>query len=140
MNCFAFPMIEGGKGDPSLVVGGVNAGYAIAAGCKHPSAAVALVTELTGAAAAEAWAKTGRIPALAPERARELLPPESHAIADVLGRARAIQLYYDQALPPELGEVHKTTTQGLFAGTKTPAEAARLMEQKARAMEKREAP
>jgi len=140
MGCFPFPTVPGGKGEASLVLGGVNAGYAIARGCRHPDAAVALVTELTGAAAAEAWARTGRIPALAPERARALLPPESQAIADVLGRARAIQLYYDQALPPELGEVHKTTTQGLFAGTKTPAEAARLMEQKARAMAEREAP
>jgi raffinose/stachyose/melibiose transport system substrate-binding protein len=69
-----------------------------------------------------------------------MLPPESRGVAEILGRAKAIQLYYDQALPPELGEVHKTTTQGLLGGTKTPEEAARLMEEKAREVARRGAP
>ena len=140
LDCFAFPTLEGGEGDPSLVLGGVNAGYAVASTCPHPDEAVALVKELTSLDTARAWSKTGRIPALRAELVKPMLPPESRGVAEVLGRAEAIQLYYDQALPPELGEVHKTTTQGLLGGTKTPEEAARLMEEETREMARRGAP
>lgn len=34
-----------------------------------------------------------------------------------------VQLWYDQYLPPEVGEVHKNTSQEIFGLTKTPAEA-----------------
>ncbi len=131
MGCFPFPALAEGKGDPTAVVGGVNAAYAVAARCKHPAEAAALLLDLTSVRTAEAWAKTGRIPALKTEIAAPLLPPETREVAAILGAAKSIQLYYDQALPPDMAVLHKSTTQGLFAGTKTPEEAARLMEQKA---------
>jgi len=137
MGCFAFPKVEGGKGDPSLVLGGVNAGYAISARCGYPDGAVALVRELTSLGAAREWATTGRIPALATKLVEPMLPPETREVATILGKASGLQLYYDQALPPELGAVHKTTTQGILGGTKTPEEAARLMEEAARAIAER---
>ena len=37
--------------------------------------------------------------------------------------ASNVQLWYDQYLPPEVGEVHKTSCQEIFGLTKTPAEA-----------------
>ena len=49
-----------------------------------------------------------------------------------LENAGYMQLYYDQFLPPELGELHKDTTQAIFGGTMTPLEAARAMEAKAK--------
>lgn len=140
MSCFAFPEVEGGEGDKELVLGGVNAGYAVSSACEHPDEAVALIRELTSLETAKAWARTGRIPALGADLARPMLPPETREVAGVLGRAKAIQLYYDQALPPELGELHKTTTQGILGGTRTPEEAARLMEEKARAISERAFP
>jgi raffinose/stachyose/melibiose transport system substrate-binding protein len=120
------------------VVGGVNAGYAVSSKCASPDLAVRLVLELTSVRTARAWAGTGRIPALRKKLVAEFLTPETRDPAAVLESASAIQLYYDQALSPELAEVHKSTTEGLFAGTKTPEEAARTMEEKARAIAARE--
>lgn len=134
MGCFAFPEVVGGRGDKSLVLGGVNAGYAVSSQCRHPDEAVALIRELTSVETAREWAKTGRIPALRTDLVQAMLPSETREVAAVLGRAEAIQLYYDQALPPELAELHKTTTQGVLGGTTTPEDAARLMEEKARAL------
>ena len=129
MGCFAFPVVEGGEGDPFQVLGGVNAGYAVSSKCPHPQEAAALLIELTSLETCRLWAaETGRIPALALSgEAVTLLPPETREVAALLGNARGIQLYYDQALPRDLADLHKTTTQGIFAGTKTPVEAARLM-------------
>jgi raffinose/stachyose/melibiose transport system substrate-binding protein len=136
LGCFAFPAVEGGSGDASMVLGGVNAAYAASAKAE-PAGAAALLTELTSARTAAEWAKTGRIPALRTELVAPLLPAETREVAAILGAARAIQLYYDQALPPELAQLHKSSTQGIFAGSKTPEEAARLMEEKARAIAER---
>jgi raffinose/stachyose/melibiose transport system substrate-binding protein len=132
MACFAFPAVEGGRGDASLVLGGVNAAYAVSARCAQPIVAGRLLKELVSDETARAWAKTGRIPALRSKLVAPLLPPETRGVAEILGAASAIQLYYDQALSPELAQLHKSTTQGLFAGTKTPEKAARLMEEKAK--------
>ncbi len=134
MGCFAFPALEGSTVDQSLVVGGVNAAYAVSAKCKHPELAARLLLELTSTKTAQAWAGTGRIPALKTSHVEKFLKPEARDVAAVFERAAAIQLYYDQALSPELAQLHKSTTQGLFAGTKTPEEAARLMEEKAAAI------
>ncbi len=134
MGCFAFPKIEDSPADQSLVVGGVNAGYAVSSRCRHPDLAVKLLRELTSTRTAQAWAATGRIPALKMNLVEKFLTPETKDPAAVLEKASAIQLYYDQALTPELAQLHKSSTQGLFAGTKTPEQAARLMEAKAKAI------
>jgi len=134
MGCFAFPQAGGSAADQSLVVGGVNAAYAVSSRCAHPDLAVKLVLELTSVESARRWAATGRIPALRKSLVEKFLAPETKDPAAVLAGASGIQLYYDQALSPELAQLHKSTTQGLFAGTKTPAEAARLMEAKARSI------
>ncbi|MHC5058118.1 MAG: extracellular solute-binding protein [Planctomycetota bacterium] len=131
MGCFAFPKVSEYYA-ATEVLGGMNAGYAVSSKCAHPDEAVALVRELTSLESARAWAATGRIPALTAELAAPMLPPETRGAAEILGKAHRIQLYYDQALPPELAELHKTTTQGILGGTTSPEEAARLMEDAAR--------
>ena len=131
MGCFAYPAIEQRDVDATAVLGGMNAGYAVSSKCAQSDAAVALVRELTSLTSARAWAETGRIPALTADLAVPMLPPETRDAAAILGKASAIQLYYDQALPPELAELHKTTTQGILGGTTSPEEAAQLMEEAA---------
>ncbi|MHC4252291.1 MAG: extracellular solute-binding protein [Planctomycetota bacterium] len=130
MGCFAFPKVVGWHAGTE-VLGGMNAGYAVSSKCAHPDEAVALLRELTSLESARAWAKTGRIPALTADLAVPMLPPETRDAAAILGRAHRIQLYFDQALPPELAEIHKTTTQGILGRTTRPEEAARLMEEAA---------
>ncbi len=50
----------------------------------------------------------------------------------IASNAKHVQIYYDQFLPPELGELHKDTTQAIFGKTMTPEEAAKKMEAKAK--------
>ena len=58
--------------------------------------------------------------------------PFGQRFTEFLQQAGNMQTYYDQTLPPELGELHKDTTQALFGLDMTPEEAARLMEEKAK--------
>lgn len=52
-------------------------------------------------------------------------------IIDLIGNAQSVQLWYDQYLPPELGEVHKDTMQALFGMEVTPEQAATQHEEAA---------
>ena len=49
---------------------------------------------------------------------------------EITENATHIQMPYDQTLAPELGELHKDTTQALFGLDMTPEEAAKQMEEK----------
>lgn len=44
------------------------------------------------------------------------------------GAAKYYQLYYDQYLPPAVGQVVNDSTQALFAGTSSPEEVAQAIE------------
>jgi len=129
MKCIAFPAVESGQGESATVVGGVNCGFAVSRSCENPDRAVTLLRFLTDAQVGEEWCRIGRIPALrVREEALAELPVPTRAALDLLQAAKTIQPYYDQHLPPRLAEEHKKTTQEIFAGTLTPAEAAERME------------
>jgi len=139
MDCFPFPVVEGGEGDPSVVVGGTNTAYAIASTCKHIDLAVELVKELTSEEFAAEWVKkAGRIPAIKGAVKEDEVPPQTFKAFQILSSASAIQLYYDQYLPPELGERHKETTKLLFARRMTPEDAAARMEATAKEIRSRQ--
>jgi raffinose/stachyose/melibiose transport system substrate-binding protein len=121
MGAFPFPIV-GGR-DDNVVVGGVNAGYAVWSKTHHPQAAARLVRELAGKQAAQAWALTGRIPART-DVDLSVLPKPTQALLPILRQARKIQLYYDQYLPPQLKDEHLRTTAAIFDATMTPQEAA----------------
>jgi raffinose/stachyose/melibiose transport system substrate-binding protein len=133
LHCLPFPAAPNGRGDPATVVGGVNCGFAVSAACRVPDTAVALLRVLTDAETVQAWCGAGRIPALqADESALAQLPAPTRKALDHLVASPALQPYYDQYLPPRLAEMHKKTTQELIAGTLTPEQAARRMEECAR--------
>ena len=137
MKCFPFPSVDSGKGDPAIMVGGVNCAFAVSATCKRPEKAIELLRLLTAEEVGQSWCKIGRIPALrVREDAVAQLPAPTRAARGLLEAAKTIQPYYDQYLPPRLAEEHKKTTQGLFARTLTPAEAAERMEKCARELER----
>lgn len=133
IDCFAFPEVPGGKGDPKIVVGGINSAYAVSAAATYPRDAMALLKELTSDLTEQQWGETGRVPALRPELAEGMVSTAAYPAARLLYQAPQIQLYYDQALNSELSELHKDTTQSIIAGTQTPEVAAREMEQAATA-------
>jgi raffinose/stachyose/melibiose transport system substrate-binding protein len=49
------------------------------------------------------------------------------------GEAKYYQLYYDQYLPPAVGQAVNDATQGLFAGTSSPEDVAKTIEDAAAA-------
>ncbi len=102
----------------------------MAATTKHPEEALALLRYITDEQTAAEWTKaTGRLPAV---NGTPIDDPMAADLMAYLENAGYMQLYYDQFLPPELGELHKDTTQAIFGGTMTPLEAAQAMEAKAK--------
>jgi raffinose/stachyose/melibiose transport system substrate-binding protein len=126
---FLFPAIEGGKGDPSSLVGGTHI-YSVASKSKNKKEAVALLKYISDQAYGQDWVdKAGN---LAPVKGLVIREPLMKKMADLMARAKHIQAFYDQFLPPSLGELHKDTTQALYGLSMTPEEAAAKMEAKAK--------
>lgn len=124
---FPFPAVEGGKGDPSDVVGTVGDNfYSISSTCKNPAEAFKLIQYLIDDESVKARGAAGRIP---PVKGFTTDDPQLQEIIDLIGKAKSVQLWYDQYLPPELGEVHKDTIQALFGLQVTPEEAAKTQEE-----------
>ena len=122
---FPFPMVEGGKGDPADAVGGGN-GFAI--GKNASPEAIDFVKFMTSAENQAALAKIGVKGGEA-----GLSDPQMITVQKTFAAAQYFQLYYDQALPAAMGSVVNDSTQGIFAGTLTPEQAAQAIEDSAAA-------
>jgi raffinose/stachyose/melibiose transport system substrate-binding protein len=126
---FPFPAIEGGKGDPTSVVGTVGDNfYSISSACANPDLAFKLIEYMMDDTTNAMRVANGKIP---PVVGLTLEDPRQQEIVDMIANAASVQLWYDQYLPPELGEVHKDTMQALFGLEMTPEEAAAAHEQAA---------
>lgn len=128
LGCFPFPaMSDATMGDNKAVVGGTNCAFAVSAKCKNPEMAKELLKYLSDTKFAIEWAATGRMPAVkgAPDTSFSKLTKEA---MKVLEEASFVQLYFDQLLPPELGEKHKETVQSLLSGKMTPQQVCDEME------------
>jgi raffinose/stachyose/melibiose transport system substrate-binding protein len=114
---FPFPSVEGGAGDPDDAFGGGN-GYAV--GRDAPPEAVDFLQYLTSVDVARRLGATGaRLPVTVGSE-DSITDPN---LADVIagrGKAPYVQLYLDQAYPPEVGAAVNDVIQTLFAGTGTP--------------------
>ncbi len=129
LDCAAFPAIEGGKGDPSDLVGGTYI-YSVASKSKNKKESIELLRYISDKTYAQDWIdKAGN---LAPVKGVEVKDPLLKKVADYMAHAKYIQAFYDQFLPPAMGELHKDTVQALFGKTMTPQEAAQKMEAKAK--------
>ena len=129
LTCVPFPAVQGGKGDATTVVGGVNCAFAVSSHCRQKDAAIALVRFLSDEQVGRDWARIGRIPAIKiPDEALAKLPQPTKDALALLRKAAALQPYYDQYMPIRLAAEHKKTTQELFAGTLTPQQAATRVE------------
>lgn len=123
---FPFPAVEGGKGDPSSVVGTVGDNYySISAACKNPDEAFKMIQYLIDDASVAERAAVGQIP---PVKGFTTADPAMQEVINLIENAKSVQLWYDQYLPPELGEVHKDTMQALFGLDITPEQAAAQQE------------
>jgi raffinose/stachyose/melibiose transport system substrate-binding protein len=131
LDFFPFPSVPGGKGDPRDVIGTVGDGFlSISTECKYPDAAFKLIEALTDEQSMRARIGDRKIP---PVKDAQIDDPVLKRLQTLIVNAPNVQLWYDQELPPRLGELHKDTTQQLFGLSLTPEAAAQQMEAAAKA-------
>lgn len=126
---FLFPMVEGGAGNASDVLGGGD-GFGI--GKDAPDEAVEFVRFLTSAenqtAALEA---VGFGPPTTTDAQSAITDPVQQQILEARNAAAYFQLYYDQFLPPAVGGTVNDAVEQIFAGVASPEEAAQQIEDSA---------
>ncbi|SKA02229.1 extracellular solute-binding protein [Consotaella salsifontis] len=130
LGVFAFPAVEGGKGDPNNLVGTLGDNFiSISKACPYKDEAFDLLMKLTDDTAAAGRLADKRV---MPLKNLKVEDPFLKTIVKMVGEAPSVQLWYDQELAPALGEAHKDTTQALFGLSMTPEEAAAKMEEVAK--------
>lgn len=122
---FPFPMVEGGAGDASDVLGG---GDGIAVGRDAPDAAVDFLRFITSPENQQRQIEVGFSPPTATGTEDLVTDPIQRAILDARNNAAYLQLYYDQFLPPSVGEAVNDGVEQLFGQTATPEEVAQQIE------------
>ncbi|MBK8051179.1 MAG: extracellular solute-binding protein [Anaerolineales bacterium] len=126
----AFPALPDGKGDPNNVVGTVGDNfYSISPTCAYPEEAFKLLQYIIDDESVKLRGEAGKIP---PVKGFTTDDPMLQKVIGMIEAAPSVQLWYDQYLPPELGEVHKDTSQALFGLSMTPEEAAKAQEDAAK--------
>jgi raffinose/stachyose/melibiose transport system substrate-binding protein len=125
---FPFPVVEGGAGGPDDVLGG---GDGFAVGANAPDETVDFLRYLTNVENQRAGAEIWIVPVVA--EAEDVLA-DNPIMVDILAarnNAPYFQLYYDQFLPPAVGEAVNDAVETLFAGVGSPEEAAAAIEESA---------
>lgn len=125
---FPFPAIEDGAGNPTDVVGG-GGGFLI--GRDAPPETVEFLKFLTTLDHQTEQAEVSMVLPTVKGAEAAVTDPNLLEVIELIDNAEYFQLYYDQYLPPAVGEVIKDATQGLYAGTMTPEQVAEAVEQSA---------
>lgn len=126
LDYFLFPLVSGGAGTTSQLVGGTNLAFAMSARNKHPEETMALFKEFASVATADDLvALARRLPATKYTFDPAKVDALTIRAAMELEKASAVQLYYDQYLPPDMATAHLDITAALFAKTTTPEQAAK---------------
>ncbi|MBI5667559.1 MAG: extracellular solute-binding protein [Chloroflexi bacterium] len=131
LGIFPFPAVEGDEGSPTNVVDTVGDNYYhISSTCANPDEAFEMITYLIDDESVALRVEAGRIPPVV--GVTEMIEdPVLKQVVELVENAESVQLWYDQYLPPELGEVHKDAMQALFGKEITPEEAAKRHEEAA---------
>ncbi len=127
---FPFPAVPGGAGAPTDVLGGGN-GFGI--GKNAPPEAIDFVKFLTSVQNESLYAQKGA--ALPPVKAAQSAVTDANlkVVAELVANAGYYQLYYDQFMTPEVGNAVNDNTAKIFAGTATPQEVAKAIDDVAKA-------
>ncbi|MEO1018831.1 MAG: extracellular solute-binding protein [Pseudomonadota bacterium] len=122
---FTFPMIEGGAGEPSDTLGGIN-GWLVGNGA--PDAAVDFLRVLTSKEnQTEMAARDFYIP-VADGASANMKNPFFKQIAENIAASDYHQIFYDQKLGPAVGLVVNDISADIAAGVMTPEEAAQTVQ------------
>lgn len=118
---FPFPKLEESSADQSLCIGTIGDNlYSISEKCEDKEGAFKLIQSLLDDQALVERENYGKIIPLKSFKAKDEL---TQKILDTVNEASGVQLWYDQSLPSEVAEVHKSTSQEIFGLTMTPKEA-----------------
>lgn len=129
LGLFNFPMVEGGAGAGTDVVGGGN-GFAI--GKNASPEAIDFVKYLTSVENQTIIASHGTGIPVVKGAEKGVQDPNMLQVQQAFAAAKYFQLYYDQFLPPATGSVLNDSVQGLFAGKLTPEQVAQALEDSAK--------
>jgi raffinose/stachyose/melibiose transport system substrate-binding protein len=122
---FPFPAVEGGAGGAADAMGGGNG---ICVGKNALPEAVDFLRFLTNVENQETLTEMGIIIPVVKGAETAITDPNMIMVYEAVSKAEYFQLYYDQYLPPSVGEAVNDSVQELFAGTMEPADAAQAIE------------
>ncbi|HYF65517.1 MAG TPA: extracellular solute-binding protein, partial [Herpetosiphonaceae bacterium] len=123
---FPFPALPGGAGAAGDVLGG---GDGFAVGVNAPDAAIDFLRYLTSSDVQKLLVeKKMAIPPVIADAAALIDDPVMQQIVAARDGASYSQLYYDQFLPPAVGEAVNDAVEQLFVGVANPEEAAAQVE------------
>jgi raffinose/stachyose/melibiose transport system substrate-binding protein len=122
---FAFPMVEGGKGNAADALGGGN-GWTV--GKNAPKETTDFLKFLTSKDEQIGEAKLNMGIPVVKGGETGLSDPNMIAVQKGFASAPYFQLYWDQATTPALGDVINQSVAGLFAGTSKPEDVAKAIE------------
>lgn len=118
---FPFPQKSDSDADQSLCLGTIGDNlYCVSAACADQEGAFKVIQSLLDEQAVKDRTALAKI---IPLKSFKSDDPIVQKILDTVNNAAGIQLWYDQYLPSEVAEVHKTTCQEIFGKTMTPQEA-----------------
>ncbi len=123
---FNFPAVEGGKGDPSNLIGSPGQNFfSITANSKVKEGAMKFLTDyiMNQSYIEFLGAGGGYVPPVK-NAASYVSDPFLKKVAQTFEQAKHVQLYYDQFLSPEMAQVHLDAVQALFGLSMTPKDAA----------------
>jgi raffinose/stachyose/melibiose transport system substrate-binding protein len=123
-----FPTVEGGTGDPSDVLGGADG---IAVGKNAPPEAIDFLRFFTSLENQKTLTADGVVLPSVKGAETAIKDPLLKQVQSTASQAKYVQLYYDQALPPAVGNTVNDQTQALFAGQSTPEAVAKAIEDSA---------
>lgn len=127
---FAFPAYEGAPDvDSSIMIGTLGDNF-ISFNCEGEAleAAVEFASVFATDEMIQFMVDCGKIPATV-NAGEYITDPVSQSILEAVNNAGAVQLWYDQYLPPVVANAHLDGLQEVFGLTKTPAEAQAMMQE-----------
>jgi len=127
---FNFPSVTNGKGDPTNLIGSAGQGFiALTTTSKEKIKAMDFLRNyIEDPVWIRKSVESGLVPPVKHAASYVVDNPLLAKIADLFAKANHVQVYYDQYLPPELGEKHKDITQQIFGLDITPEESAKAQE------------
>ena len=121
LGVFNFPAYENSNADPNIVIGTLGDNFMhISSSTSHPQSAFDLITFIIDDQAMAGRQAAGALP---PVIGLTSDIPLAQEVLAIIENATAVQLWYDQYLPPAVAQAHLNSSQELFGLTMTPQEA-----------------